>query len=105
MRLCDWESLYLRFLAKSVVVLCASISLAQQSPTSGRHLGARRPVTVADAVEMTKVGDDNYFRSDSYGNAAIFSPDVSKFAFVTQWTICNVMLSPMRYGSSIPPAP
>ena len=66
----------------SVLVLCATFSLAQQAPVSNGQIGGvKRPVTVADAIEMTRSGDN---RSDRTGNVALFSPDGSKFAFVTQ---------------------
>lgn len=45
----------------------------------------RRAVTVADVIEMTRTGDQSYL--DDFmrqGNVAEFSPDGSRFAFVTQ---------------------
>ena len=45
----------------------------------------KRPVTVADAITMTQTGDRNYLDGfATRGNVGIFSPDGSKFAFVTQ---------------------
>jgi dipeptidyl aminopeptidase/acylaminoacyl peptidase len=45
----------------------------------------KRPVTVEDAITMTQTGDRNYLDSfATRGNVGIFSPDGSKFAFVTQ---------------------
>jgi dipeptidyl aminopeptidase/acylaminoacyl peptidase len=70
-----------------MLVLCTSAMQAQQIsngdiPSVG---AAKRPVTVTDAVEMTKIGEDEYLRLwDNSGNVAHFSPDGSKFVFITQ---------------------
>src|SRR6266700_2445922 len=69
-----------------VPVVCANAAQVRPIPSATADHGgsAKRPATVADAVEMTKNGDDNYLRSDRSGNAAFFSPDAGKFAFITQ---------------------
>src|SRR5260370_24082392 len=44
---------------------------------------ARRPVTVADAIEMTRLGDPDYYAgASSRGKVARFSSDGSKFVVV-----------------------
>jgi len=43
----------------------------------------KRPVTVADAIEMTKLGDPAYYSgADSLDRVAVFSPDNKKFIVV-----------------------
>src|SRR5882724_9725186 len=70
-----------------VLLLAANVVLAQENANSGRGIraGASRPATVADAIEMTRTGDNDYLSSwDKSGNVALFSPNGAKFAFVTQ---------------------
>src|SRR6185437_4011019 len=64
-----------------VVSAWAAASAGQEKPP----IGSKRAVTVADSITMTQIGDQAYLdiftRS---GNVAYFSPDGSKFAFVTK---------------------
>lgn len=63
--------------------LCSSVHA--QGAAAGNHGLAKRPVTVADAIEMTQIADRSYLRNFSKtDNVVQFSPDGSKFAFVTQ---------------------
>jgi dipeptidyl aminopeptidase/acylaminoacyl peptidase len=60
---------------------------AQEQKTDATALekSGRRAVTVADVIEMTRTGDRSYL--DDFmrqGDVAEFSPDGSRFAFVTQ---------------------
>jgi Tol biopolymer transport system component len=69
------------------MLLCTCAAQAQQISNRDIPSGAtaKRPVTVTDAVEMTKIGEDEYLRLwDNSGNVAHFSPDGSKFVFITQ---------------------
>ncbi len=72
-----------------------TITIALMQIVSVLHLDARageaspanvrRRVTVADAITMTQTGDRYYLDEfATRGNVGIFSPDGSKFAFVTQ---------------------
>jgi dipeptidyl aminopeptidase/acylaminoacyl peptidase len=64
-----------------VVSAGATASVGQESPL----IGSKRAVTVADTITMTKTADQAYLDAFSRsGNVAYFSPDGSKFAFVTQ---------------------
>src|SRR5258708_31522300 len=74
-------------LAVFLSLFCASVSQAQNNTSvSGNPTGsATHGVTVADAIEMTRTGDNDYLSSwDKSGNVALFSPNGAKFAFVTQ---------------------
>jgi hypothetical protein len=63
--------------------LCSSAK-AQGAAVQEQGL-AKRPVRVEDAVEMTQIGDRSYLDNlNKAGNVVQFSPDGSKFAFVTQ---------------------
>ena len=68
--------------------LCASSTQARQTDAragSAAGAGTTRPATVADAVEMTKAGDNSYLDDwTTSRNVGVFSPDNSRFAFVTQ---------------------
>jgi len=53
-----------------------------QSPIS-RNKTAKRPITVADAIEMTKLADEDYFSSGTAtGEVPHFSPDGKQFVIV-----------------------
>jgi len=74
-------------LAVFLSLFCTSVSQAQNNASvSGNPTGsATHGVTVADAIEMTRTGDNDYLSSwDKSGNVALFSPNGAKFAFVTQ---------------------
>src|SRR5258705_405431 len=74
-------------LAVFLSLFCASVSQAQNNTSvSGNPTGsATHGVTVADAIEMTRTGDNDYLSSwDKSGNVALFSPNGGKFAFVTE---------------------
>jgi dipeptidyl aminopeptidase/acylaminoacyl peptidase len=60
--------------------LCSSAHA--QGAAGGDHGLAKRSITVADAIEMTRIGDRFYFTKPD--NVVQFSPDRSKFAFVIQ---------------------
>jgi len=66
-------------------VLCRSNfgqTIAEAGPESG---GRQRQVTVTDAIEMTQIGNYSYLDAiRAKGDEVQFSPDRSKFAFVTQ---------------------
>jgi dipeptidyl aminopeptidase/acylaminoacyl peptidase len=79
-----------RFACRSLTITIAFVQIVsvfhldaragEASPVSGR-----RRVTVADAITMTQTGDRHYLDGfATRGNVGIFSPDGSKFAFVTQ---------------------
>jgi len=77
----------LTFAISSVVFVTALLwaEHVSQGPAASVPANAKRPLTVADAVEMTKIGEDDYLRLwDKSGNVAHFSPDGGKFAFLTQ---------------------
>jgi dipeptidyl aminopeptidase/acylaminoacyl peptidase len=70
----------------SSLAAIVGIALLMLMPASrSAQLEDRRPVTVADAIEMTQLGysraPDNY---RSHDGVVEFSPDRSKFAFVTK---------------------
>jgi hypothetical protein len=59
--------------------------VVEADATRASPTGGKRRVTVADAITMTQTGDRNYLDGfATRGNVGIFSPDGSKFAFVTQ---------------------
>src|SRR6267154_3206456 len=75
-----------RFLTVAMA-LTQIVNVLQQDARAGedRPVSSTRRVTVADAITMTQTGDRNYIDSfATRGNVGIFSPDGSKFAFVTQ---------------------
>jgi hypothetical protein len=69
---------------------CLYTHSAQLRPTDTRAdspvaVRAKRPVTVADAIEMTKSGDNSYLDDLPESNSVgLFSPDNRRFAFITQ---------------------
>lgn len=72
-------AMLLRTLLASFLLYCP----AQGQCTAIRdHKPGKRPITVVDAIEMTQIGDRSIVRR---GDKVVqFSPDGSKFAFVTQ---------------------
>jgi dipeptidyl aminopeptidase/acylaminoacyl peptidase len=69
-------------LLRLLLVWIGSYSAAQAQRAGAEDNGlAKQPVTVADTIEMTRIGDYSYLDPDRGGQ---FSPDGSKFAFVTQ---------------------
>src|SRR5258706_3859937 len=67
---------------------CLESGSAAQSSRGGSvsELGkGRRPVTVADAIQMVQIGDRSYLNNRfAKGNVVQFSPDGRLFCFVTQ---------------------
>lgn len=75
------RSRFLGGVALFVVAVWAAASASQEKPL----VGSKRAVTVADTITMTRIGDQDYLDAFARsGNIASFSPDGSKFAFVTQ---------------------
>jgi dipeptidyl aminopeptidase/acylaminoacyl peptidase len=79
------KSMHLRSLISSVatVSFCLPVSLlgaqAQPSPS------AERPVTVTDAIRMSRLADPDYFHGgDSKGHVVQFSPDGERFVVVVR---------------------
>lgn len=66
------------------LVFCAMAQGQLQTAKLGKD-HTKRPVTVADAISMTQIGDRSYLDAFTKGgNVAQFSPDGSRFAFVVQ---------------------
>jgi len=70
------------------IFLCVSaiVGRATDSHTCGHSVAtSKRPLNVADAVEMTKPGDASYMGNWTMStNPVVFSPDNHRFAFLTQ---------------------
>src|SRR6266849_3342165 len=63
------------------LALSGPVSLRAQAPDS--QDSSNRPITVADAIEMTRLADPDYLRSgSSKGHVAQFSPDGQKFVVI-----------------------
>lgn len=79
-----------RYALRGVIVwtcLCAGSTQAQQAGLQGGSAASAgtMTITVADAVEMTKTGDNDYLGDwTTSRHVGVFSPDNSRFAFVTQ---------------------
>jgi dipeptidyl aminopeptidase/acylaminoacyl peptidase len=71
-----------------LVLCCVLHALAQTQSRvrlSNTTHSPKRPVTVADGIEMTQIGDRTYLDDFAKtGNVVQFSPDRKKFAFVVQ---------------------
>jgi dipeptidyl aminopeptidase/acylaminoacyl peptidase len=77
----------MRRILAELFIGCAALCVTAQTPTpAGRDSAiSKRPVRVADVIGMTQIGDRSYLDVFTRkGNVAQFSPDGSKFAFVTQ---------------------
>ncbi len=56
---------------------------AANQRAAGPGLSAKRPVTVADAIQITRLGDPDYYAGGpSRNRVAWFSPDASKFVVI-----------------------
>src|SRR5512146_1990243 len=71
-----------------VLIACLLPALAVAKPgvsVSNPTASDKRPVTVADGIEMTQIGDQTYLDDFAKtGNVVQFSPDRTKFAFVVR---------------------
>jgi Prolyl oligopeptidase family len=79
--------LVLSFALWSILISCVApaLRLTAQSHTAGDEPKAKgnRPVTIEDAIEMTRLADPGYLGGGgSAGRVAVFSPDKSRFAVV-----------------------
>jgi dipeptidyl aminopeptidase/acylaminoacyl peptidase len=75
----------LRFLLSTIALVPVVCMIVRACAGEVDAVTTKRRVTVADAITMTQTGDRYYL--DGFapgGNVGIFSPDGSKFAFVTQ---------------------
>src|SRR5882724_3825664 len=82
-----------------VGLMCSGANLAGQQETLGaRHNGAvKRPVTVADVIQMTQIGDEDYDGGSSFKHrVAKFSPDRTRFVILVREV--NVKLNTNRYS-------
>lgn len=74
--------MFCRIVVAVVLLAAAEEAVAAQDKQVSR---SRRAVTVADTITMTQIGDQSYLDVfTKAGNVAYFSPDGSKFAFVTK---------------------
>jgi dipeptidyl aminopeptidase/acylaminoacyl peptidase len=69
-----------------LLVACIGLlSVHVQGAPIKRRDPVKRQLNVADAIEMVRIGDSSYLESPNASeNVVQFSPDKSKFAFVTQ---------------------
>ena len=81
-------SLFTRRFLMTTIVLMQIVGVLKRDARGGEVdpvTSGKRRVTVADAITMTQTGDRYYIDGFATGgNVGIFSPDGSKFAFVTQ---------------------
>jgi dipeptidyl aminopeptidase/acylaminoacyl peptidase len=67
-----------------IMLLPAAIAQQQNTQSEKAETG-KRAITVPDVIEMTQIGDRSYLDDFTRkGNVVRFSPDGSRFAFVTQ---------------------
>jgi hypothetical protein len=60
-----------------------NLRVARPEGSSSAGYGTARPVTIVDAIEMTKLADPSYWGGgSSAGRVAQFSPDGTKFVVV-----------------------
>ena len=72
-------------IVKTIVLCLALGGIGQAQAAQFEQSHVRRPVTVADAIGMTQIGDRTYLDGFTIaGNVVQFSPDKSRFAFVVQ---------------------
>ena len=70
------------FSALTACVPAVGLPVPESTREAPKTSGEKRPVTIEDAIQMTRLADSAYAGGGSTGRVVIFSPDKSKFVAI-----------------------